>query len=88
MTRGAREFHEHAQAVLDGELRRARGRLCMLPQPERAVVEQVCVHVSAALVDGLLEHARVDRHVAQALASIYDSPIPPPDVRAVSFAPD
>jgi hypothetical protein len=88
MTRSTREFHEHAQAVLDNELRRARGRLARLPEEGRVAVEEVCVHVSAALVEGVLDHARMDRSVAHALASIYGRPEPPANQRAVSFAPD
>jgi hypothetical protein len=39
VSRGARAFHRHAQALLDHELHRARGRLTEIPVERRLVVE-------------------------------------------------
>jgi len=86
MTSSARLFHRHAEAVLDFELRRARGRLAALPQERRLAVEELSGRIAAALVDGVLEQARSEPSLAQALASIYGDQ--PRQVRAVSFAPD
>jgi hypothetical protein len=71
MSRSARAFHRHAQAVLDNELHRARGRLAALPSDRRLAVENVTGRVAAALVEGVLEQARYEPSLAEALASIY-----------------
>jgi hypothetical protein len=73
VTRTGRAFHRHAQTVLDHELRRARGRLTALSREQRLTVEEVSARVAAALVDGVLERARVEPTLAGALASIYDA---------------
>jgi hypothetical protein len=86
MTSSARLFYRHAEAVLDFELRRARGRLAALPWERRLAVEELSGRIAAALVDGMLEQARNEPSLAQALASIYGDQ--PRQVRAVSFAPD
>jgi hypothetical protein len=74
MSGDARLFHRHAEAMLDFELRRARGRLAALPDERRLAVEELSAHVAAALVDGVLDQARSEPSLAQALASIYGGP--------------
>jgi hypothetical protein len=86
MTRSERAFHQHAHAVLEHELRRARG-LPALPRERRLLVEQVASRVAGALVDGVLDCARADPILAEALASIYGSE-PGWEPRAVSCTPD
>jgi hypothetical protein len=71
MTRSADAFHRHAEAVLDHELRRARGRLAVLPPARRSAVEDLSARVAFALVACVLEQARDDPCLAQALCSIY-----------------
>jgi hypothetical protein len=68
---GADAFHRHAEAVLAHELGRARGRLASLPWGRRLAVEELSARVAAALVEGVLEQARTEPSVAQALVSIY-----------------
>ena len=87
MSRPARAFHQHAHAVLDNELRRARRRLAELPGDRRLAVEDVSARVAAALVDGVLEQALEEPSLAHALASIYSSG-DPPDLRAVPCSTD
>jgi hypothetical protein len=64
-------LRRHAQAVLEHELRRARGRLAGLPDEGRRSVEDASSQVTAALVDALLAEARRETPLAQALESIY-----------------
>jgi hypothetical protein len=71
VTRSAHAFHRHAQTVLDHELRRARGRLSVLPPQHQEAVEEASARVASALVDGVLEHARNEPRLAQALVTIY-----------------
>jgi hypothetical protein len=71
VTRSARAFHRHAEAVLDHELHHVRGRLALLPAERRLEVEEVSARVAAALVDGVLAQARAEPALAQALVSIY-----------------
>ena len=87
MTRSGRAFHRHARSVLDHELRRARGRLSVLPQEERLAVEDVSARVATALVDVVIDCARADPILAGALASIY-GPEPVWEPRAVPCSPD
>jgi hypothetical protein len=87
VSRGARAFHRHAQALLDHELHRARGRLTEIPVERRLVVEEVSARVAAAVVDAVLLHAHDEPSLAQALASIYDGE-PVPELRAVSCVAD
>jgi hypothetical protein len=87
MTRCGRAFHRHARFVVDHELRRAGGRLTSLPHAQRLAVEEVSARVAASLVDGVLDCARVDPVLAEALASIY-GPEPEWEPRAVSCTPD
>ena len=63
--------HRHARAVLEHELRRARGRLAALPGERRQVVEEVSARITAALVQTLLDEARHEPVLARALVSIY-----------------
>ncbi|TML94473.1 MAG: hypothetical protein E6G03_12630 [Actinobacteria bacterium] len=63
--------HRHARALLEHELRRARGRLATLPVERRRAVEEASSRVTAALVDTLLDEARHEPALAQALVSIY-----------------
>jgi hypothetical protein len=72
---------------LQHELERARTRLAQLPSEERLTVEQVSASVAAALVDGILEEARKEPSVAQAIASIYGAE-PAWEPRAVSCSAD
>ena len=65
------EVHRHAQAVLAHELRRAQGRLAALPDEGRRSVEDASARVTAVLVDALLEEARTEPALAEALACIY-----------------
>jgi hypothetical protein len=87
MTRSARAFRRHAETVVDLELRRARGRLGRLPLERRRAVEELSVRVAVAVVDGVLEQARDEPSLAQALLSIYGLE-PGPGTRAVLWAPD
>jgi hypothetical protein len=64
-------FQRHARAVLEHELHRARGRLATLPLERRRAVESTSSRVTAALVETLLEEARHEPALAQALVSIY-----------------
>jgi hypothetical protein len=64
-------FQCHAQIVLDHELRRARGALAALPDDRRLAVEESTVRVTTALVDGMVEHARGEPSLAEALSFIY-----------------
>lgn len=71
MSHSTRAFHRHAELVLDHEFHRARGRLARLPAERRGAVEDVSGRVATALVDCVLEQARSDPSLAQALLSIY-----------------
>jgi hypothetical protein len=64
-------LHRHANAVLRHELRRARGRLAALPAEGRCSVEEVSSQVTGALVEALLDQARREPALAQALVTIY-----------------
>ncbi|MBA3735955.1 MAG: hypothetical protein H0W90_12310 [Actinobacteria bacterium] len=64
-------FHRHAEIVVDHELRRARGRLAMLSHDRRGEVEQLALRVATELVDGVLDQARREPILEQALRSIY-----------------
>jgi Glutamyl-tRNAGlu reductase, dimerisation domain len=64
-------LRRHANAVLRHELRRARARLAALPGEGRCSVEEVTSQVTDALVEALLEQARREPALAQALVSIY-----------------
>ena len=61
-----RAFHDHAEAVLARELRR-------VPEEHRSSIALVCAQVAAAVVEGVLQSAREEPRVAEALASIYRS---------------
>ena len=87
MTCDARAFHRHAQALVECELSRVRGRLAKLSPDERTAVAQMSLRVTAALVDDVLDRARADPILARALASIY-GPDPAWQPRALSCAPD
>jgi hypothetical protein len=62
-----RAFHRHAQSVLSCELQ----RLKHLSPGERARVERVSATVVVAAVERILEEARGEPRLAEALASIY-----------------
>ena len=64
-------FHRHAENVVDHELRRARGQLAGLPRDRRGEVEELALRVAAELVDGVLDQARREPLLEQALTSIY-----------------
>jgi glutamyl-tRNA reductase len=61
----------HAREVLEHELRRARRSLAALPGDGRQSVEDASSRVTAALVEALLEQARHEPALAEALESIY-----------------
>lgn len=67
----AAAFRRHADDVVERELRRAQGRLAALPPDRREEVEELALRVAAALVDGVLEQARDEPRLAQALCRIY-----------------
>ena len=71
MTRGHRALRDHAEAILEHELRRAHKRLEGLPEERRSAVEDVAARVVAAVVDSIIEEARREPSLARALASIY-----------------
>lgn len=66
----ANAFRLHAGAVLEGELKRAWGQLAALPDERREEVERVATVVATAVVEGVLDHAREEPRVAQALVSL------------------
>lgn len=63
--------YRHARTVLEHELRRAHGRLAALPGDGGRSVEDASSRVTFALVEALIEEARNEPALAQALASIY-----------------
>jgi hypothetical protein len=73
MSEAANAFHRHARVVLEHELHRARGPLRTLPGDRRRVVEDLAADVAGAVVEGVLDAARVEPALAAALASIYAS---------------
>jgi hypothetical protein len=73
MSEAATAFHRHARVVLEHELHRARAPLRALPDERRRVVEDLAADVATAVVEGLLDAARVEPALAAALASIYAS---------------
>ena len=76
MTPSARDVHRHAESLLANELQRAQAALSRLPSPGRRRVERVSAQVAAALAESLLEGARREPRVAEALASIYGGDAP------------
>jgi hypothetical protein len=66
----ASAFRLHADAVLERELRRGRGRWSAVAPERRDEVEQVVIRVSEAVVEGVLEQARDEPLLAQALLSM------------------
>jgi len=87
VSRRARAFHRHAQAVLDHELLRAQKRLAELPGERRVALEEETARVVAAVVDSVLEESRREPALARALGSIY-GPEPAWEPRVVSWAAD
>jgi hypothetical protein len=87
VSRRDRAFHQHAQAVLEHELLRARKRLSELPEERRSALEDATARVTAAVVDSVLEESRREPALARALGSIY-GPEPAWEPRAVSWATD
>jgi hypothetical protein len=87
VSRGDRAFHDHAQAVLEHELLRARKQLAGLPEERRSALEETTARVVAAMVDSLLEVSRREPALGRALGSIY-GPEPAWEPRAVSWAAD
>jgi hypothetical protein len=87
VSRSDRAFHGHAQAILEHELRRARKRLAQLPEERRSALEEETARVVTAVVDSMIEEARREPSVAQALASIYRIG-PAWEPRLVSLAAD
>ena len=64
-------FHRHAEIVVEHELRRARRRLAGLPHDRRGEVEELVLRIASELVDGVLDQARQDPILGQALRSVY-----------------
>ena len=87
MTRSDRAFHDHAQAILEHELRRARKRLAQLPEGRRSTLEDEAARVVAALVDAVIDESRREPALARALASIYGAEAAW-EPRVVSWAAD
>ena len=87
MTRSHRAFHDHAQAILEYELRRARKGLARLPEERRSALEEETARVVTAVVDSMIEEARREPSLARALASIYGIG-PAWEPRLVSLAAD
>jgi len=80
-------FHRHAEIVVGQELVRARRRLAGLPPNRRGEVEELVLRVASELVDGVLDQARQDPILGQALRSIY-GPGMARDLRALSCVSD
>ena len=87
MTRSDRAFHDHARAILEHELRRARKRLAQLPEGRRSTLEDEAARVVAALVDAVIDESRREPALARALASIYGAEAAW-EPRVVSWAAD
>ena len=85
MSRSDRAFHDHAEAILEHELRRARKQLARLPAERRPALEEAIARVVAAAVDSVIEESRHEPSLARALTSIYD-PEPAWEPRVVSWA--
>ena len=83
----AEAFHRHAEIVVEHELRRARRRLAGLPHNRRGEVEELALQVAIGLVDAVLDQARQDPTLEQALRSIY-GPTMARELRAVSCVSD
>ena len=65
-----RKFARH---VILEKVRRARRRLAGLPPNRRGEVEELVLRVASELVDGVLDQARQDPILGEALRSIYGS---------------
>jgi hypothetical protein len=87
MSRSDRAFHDHAEAILEHELRRARKRLAQQPEGHRSALEEETARVVAAMVDSVIEESRREPALARALLSIY-GPKPAWEPRVVSWAAD
>lgn len=68
------KLRSHAAAVSDSELERAGRRLQTLTPDQHAVLEELATRVAARVTDCLLEQARTDDRLRQALAASYDGP--------------
>jgi len=71
VTRGHRALRDHAEAILDHELRRAHKSLAGLPEERRSALEEEAARVVAAVVGSMIQEARREPSLARALASIY-----------------
>ena len=80
-------LHRHAEIVVEHELRRARRRLAGLPPNRRGEVEELALRVANELVDAVLDQARQDPILEQALRSIY-GPAMARELRALSCVSD
>jgi hypothetical protein len=74
--------------VVEHELRRARRRLAGLPHNRRGEVKELALRVAIELVDGMLDEAREDPILEQALRSIYGPPPMGRELRALSCVSD
>jgi hypothetical protein len=87
VTRGHRALRDHAQAILEHELRKAHKCLASVPEERRSALEEEAARVTAAVVDSMIEEARREPSLARALASIYGTE-PAWEPRLVSLAAD
>ena len=87
MTRSHRALRDHAEAILEHELRRAHKSLAGLPEERRSALEAEAARVVTALVDAIIQEARREPSVARALASIYGTEVAW-EPRLVSWAAD
>jgi hypothetical protein len=58
VTRGHRALRNHAEAILDHELRRAHKSLAGLPEERRSALEEEAARVVAAVVDSMIQARR------------------------------
>jgi hypothetical protein len=87
VTRGHRALRDHAEAILEHELRRAHKSFASLPDERRSALEEEVARVTAAVVDSMIEESRREPSLARALASIYGTE-PVWEPRLVSLATD
>jgi glutamyl-tRNA reductase len=71
VTRSHRALRDHAEAILEHELRRAHKSLAGLPEERRSALEAEAARVVTAVVDSIIQEARREPSLARALASIY-----------------
>jgi hypothetical protein len=87
VSRSDRAFHDHAEAILEHELGRARKQLAQLPEERRSALEEETARVVRAVVDSMIEESRREPALARALASVYATE-PAWEPRLLSWAAD